>query len=66
MAVVLETSDQSARIGFQPSREPGGAIVRERRIGIVPIEGVKWAKAASGPARGRVPAKVSQALSRAT
>ena len=60
MAVVLETSDQSARIGFQPAREPGGAIVRERRIGIVPLEGVKWAKAAAGPSRGRVPAKVSQ------
>ncbi len=62
MAVVLETSDQSARIGFQPAREPGGAIVRERRVGIVPIEGVKWAKAAAGPNRGRVPAKVSQVL----
>jgi penicillin-binding protein 1A len=62
MAVVLETSDQSARIGFQPPRDPGGAITRERRIGIVPIEGVKWAKAASGPNRGRVPGKVSQVL----
>jgi len=62
MAVVLETSDQSARIGFQPPREPGGAIVRERRVGIVPIEGVKWAKAASGPSRGRTPTKVSQVL----
>ena len=26
LAVVLETSDQSARIGFQPAREPGGAV----------------------------------------
>ena len=26
MAVVLETSDQSARIGFQPGRELGGAV----------------------------------------
>ncbi|ARQ01997.1 penicillin-binding protein 1A [Pseudorhodoplanes sinuspersici] len=62
MAVVLETSDQSARIGFQPAREPGGAIMRERRVGIVPLEGVKWAKAASGPGRGRTPSKVSQVL----
>jgi penicillin-binding protein 1A len=62
LAVVLETSDQSARIGFQPTREPGGAVVRERRVGIVPLEGVKWAKPAEGPARGRVPTKVSQAL----
>lgn len=62
LAVVLETSDQSARIGFQPPREPGGAVVRERRVGIVPLDGVKWAKPASGPQRGRVPAKVNQVL----
>ncbi|MFZ5691710.1 MAG: penicillin-binding protein 1A [Pseudomonadota bacterium] len=62
MAVVLETSDQSARIGFQPPREPGGAVVRERRVGIVPLDGVKWAKPASGPQRGRVPTKVNQVL----
>jgi penicillin-binding protein 1A len=62
LAVVLETSDQAARIGFQPGREPGGAVLREREVGIVPVEGVKWAKAATGPARGRVPAKVSQVI----
>src|SRR5262249_30248347 len=28
MAVVLETGDQTARIGFQPQREPSGAISR--------------------------------------
>ena len=28
MAVVLETSDQSARIGFQPGRELGGAVAQ--------------------------------------
>ena len=28
MAVVLETSDQSARIGFQPGRELGGAVLQ--------------------------------------
>ncbi len=62
MAVVLETGDQSARIGFQPAREPGGAISRDRSVGIVPLEGVKWAKAASGSMRGKVPVKVSQVL----
>jgi penicillin-binding protein 1A len=62
LAVVLETSDQSARIGLYPSREPGGALTKERVTGIVPLEGVKWAKAAEGPARGRVPTKVSQVL----
>jgi penicillin-binding protein 1A len=62
MAVVLEAADQTARIGFQPGREPGGAVSRERQVGIVPLDGVRWAKAASGPGRGRVPAKVAQVL----
>ncbi len=62
LAVVLETSDQSARIGFQPGREPGGAILRERQIGIVPLEGVKWAKPVAGPTKGKTPVKVSQVL----
>ena len=63
MAVVLETSDQSARIGLQPGRELGGAVSKERQTGIITLEGVKWAKAASGPARGRTPTMVSQVLS---
>jgi penicillin-binding protein 1A len=50
LAVVLETSDQSARIGFQPPREPGGAVVRERRVGIVPLEGVRGRRPQSRPA----------------
>ncbi|HEY4820311.1 MAG TPA: penicillin-binding protein 1A [Xanthobacteraceae bacterium] len=62
LAVVLETSDQAARIGFQPGREPGGAVLRDRQIGIVPLEGVKWAKAVVGPTKGRTPVKVSQVL----
>jgi penicillin-binding protein 1A len=62
LVVVLETSDQSARVGFQPPRDPGGAVTKERQVGIVPLDGMKWAKAASGPAKGRVPAKVSQVL----
>ena len=54
LAVVLEVSDQSARIGLQPPRDPGGAVVKAREIGIVPLEGVKWAKlvyGATGPAK---------------
>src|SRR5262245_44903649 len=39
MAVVLDVNDQTARVGFQPAREPGGAVVKERAIGIVPLEG---------------------------
>src|SRR5476651_1766810 len=62
MAVVLETSDQSARIGFQPGRELGGAVSKERQTGNITLEGVKWARAASGPARGKAPSSVSQVL----
>src|SRR6202140_1476289 len=63
MAVVLEPSEQPARIGFQPGRELGGAISKERQTGIITVDGVKWAKAASGPAKGRTPTAVSQVLS---
>ncbi len=57
LAVVLEVNDQSARIGLQPGREPGGAVSKERDVGIVPLEGVKWAK--SG---GKAVSKVGQVL----
>ncbi len=57
LAVVLEVGDQSARIGLQPGREPGGFVSKERTIGILPLEGMKWAK--SG---GKAPAKVSQVV----
>ncbi len=62
LAVVLETGDASARIGFQPPREPSGAISKTRATATVPLEGVKWAKPTSGPYKGKVPAKVSQVL----
>ncbi len=62
MAVVLETSDQAARIGFQPGRELGGAVLKDRQTGNITLEGVKWARAASGPARGKTPTSVAQVL----
>jgi len=49
LAVVLDVNDQSARIGLQPPRDPGGNIVKQRDTGVVPLEGVKWAKPAKGP-----------------
>lgn len=58
LAVVLESSDQSARIGLQPGREPGGFVSKERAVGIIPLEGVKWAKTS-----GKAPTKVGQVLS---
>src|SRR6187549_788166 len=62
MAVVLETSEQSARIGFQPSRELGGAISKQRETGLITLDGIKWARAASGAAKGRAATGVSQVL----
>src|SRR6266404_887322 len=62
MAVVLETSDQSARIGFQPGRELGGAVSKVRQTGIITLDGVRWAKPTSGPAKGRTPTSVAQVL----
>ena len=61
MAVVLETSDQSARIGFQPSRDFGGSVAKTRETGIITLDGVRWARPASG--RGRATPSVSQVLS---
>jgi penicillin-binding protein 1A len=63
MAVVLDTSDQSARIGLQPGRELGGAVSKDRQIGLITLDGVRWAKAASGPTKGRTPTTVSQVIS---
>jgi penicillin-binding protein 1A len=62
LAVVLATSDQSATVGLYPPREPGGALSKTRQTGVVPLDAVKWAKAAEGPARGRVPTRVNQVL----
>jgi penicillin-binding protein 1A len=62
LAVVLESNDQSARVGLQPGREPSGAVSKERQIGLVPIEGVKWAKPATGSDRFKAPSKVSNVL----
>ncbi|EKS28452.1 penicillin-binding protein 1A [Afipia felis] len=63
MAVVLEANDQSARVGFQPGRVLGGAISKDRETGLITMDGVRWAKAASGPTRYKAPTKVTQVLS---
>ncbi|MBV9564226.1 MAG: penicillin-binding protein 1A [Bradyrhizobium sp.] len=63
LAVVLETSEQSARIGFQPSREFGGAVSKERETGLITLDGVRWARSASGALRGKTPSALTQVLS---
>jgi len=62
LAVVLDTGDQSARIGLQPARELGGAVSRERQVGIVTVDAVKWARPAAGPERFKAISRVSQVL----
>ena len=62
MAVVLQVDDQSARIGLQPARDPSGAVGKDREIGLIPLDGVKWAKSATGPGAGRPIQKVGQVL----
>ncbi|MEA2903378.1 MAG: penicillin-binding protein [Alphaproteobacteria bacterium] len=62
MAVVLEAAEQSARIGFQPARDPSGGVVKERETGIITLDGLKWAKPTWGPIKGKVPTKANQVL----
>src|SRR5262249_55774235 len=61
-AVVREPSAQTPRIGMQPGREPGGGVSKDRQIGILPLEGVKWARPASGPERSKPIQRVTQVL----
>jgi penicillin-binding protein 1A len=61
MAVVLEVNDESARIGLQPPRDPGGNVIKKRETATVPLEGVKWARPARGPSHPIQ--RVSQVLS---
>jgi penicillin-binding protein 1A len=49
LAVVLETGDQSARVGLQPAREPSGNVSRTRQVGIISVEDMRWA---AKPERG--------------
>jgi len=44
LAVVLDASDASARIGLQPPREKSGEVSRERQTGTLPLDGVRWTK----------------------
>ena len=56
-AVVLEVSDHSARVGLQPGRDPGGFISKDRAIGILPLDGMKWARTG-----GKAVTKVGQVV----
>jgi penicillin-binding protein 1A len=63
LAVVIESDDRSARIGLQPQRLPSGELSKERETGIIPFDGMKWAKWATGPEKGKAIKSVRQVLS---
>src|ERR671916_2564666 len=42
LAAVLEVGGGQARIGLQPRREASGQVVRERELGVVTADGIKW------------------------
>ena len=50
LAVVLETSGGSARIGLQPKREAGGTVSRERETGLIAADGLKWTRKSAASA----------------
>ncbi len=62
LAVVLEVEDKSATIGLQPTREVSGQLSKERVTGTIPFEGMRWAKWATGPDRGKAIKSVKQVL----
>ena len=62
LAVVLDVTDQGARVGLQPPRDRSGALAAEREIGVIPIEGVKWVKQADGRDKGKTVVRVNQVL----
>ena len=62
LAVVLDAGSNEATIGLQPGRDKSGAVTREREVGALPLEGVRWAKWAKGPERGRAVKAVSQVV----
>src|SRR5258707_7059924 len=62
LAVVLQVTEQAAQIGFQPARDPAGAVVKERQTGTVALDGVKWARPSAGNERFKAISKVTQVL----
>ncbi|MGA7457318.1 MAG: penicillin-binding protein 1A, partial [Methyloceanibacter sp.] len=44
LAVVLEATKDQAKIGLRPGRTPAGVLLKEREVGVIPFEEVKWAR----------------------
>ena len=47
LAVILDTSGSSARIGLQPAKESSGAVARERLTGSLGPDGIRWTRSGS-------------------
>ncbi|TCT08112.1 penicillin-binding protein 1A [Aquabacter spiritensis] len=62
LAVVLDAGKDTARIGLQPPRERSGAVSTQRDIGLLPLEGVKWARWTRGPDAYKAVTSVSQVV----
>ena len=62
LAVVLQVNDQWAQVGLQPARDPNGSVLKDRQIGNIPLDAVKWARPSAGNERFKAIAKVTQVL----
>jgi penicillin-binding protein 1A len=61
-AVVLSVVDTEAQIGLQPVKDASGELPATRERGIIPLDGVKWARWADGPKKGTAIKTVGQVL----
>ena len=48
LAVVIEATESSVRIGLQPSRDRSGEVGPERITGTIPADGLAWARRGKG------------------
>jgi penicillin-binding protein 1A len=62
LAVVLSVDKGGAQIGLQPGRDAAGKIKAERKTGTIPLDGLKWAKWATGKKRGVAVRSADQVL----
>jgi penicillin-binding protein 1A len=62
LAVVLEAGRSEAKIGLQPPHDAAGQVVAKRETGTIPLDGLKWARWATGPKRGVAVRSADQVL----
>jgi penicillin-binding protein 1A len=62
LAVVLEVTKDQAKIGLRPGRTPAGKLVKEREVGVIPFEEVKWARPKLARGLGGAPGSVTAVL----